>query len=345
MACGRPSAWAALGQLCISHPDACAPTRLHPPSTPTRLHPSSKYITPQDSPSCPLACLLQYLTTVVRDGRAGATTLMLLLPTALHTMLASAVLYGACLGTLVILEARFPGIASGLCQHAAVPLTWQGLVSAARQQQLQSLLPALAAAVVLPVLVNCALRWLQFQQQQPQQRQAAAAQPASGSGGSIEGVHGSSKVQHDGKEAGCPAASFSWSTSCSSSCSGSSSHRSDSQGCSDPTDILGAGPSTPLHSSITGREDDVSRQDQDSVELPPSSAQQARLPLYKSPVYSGQPLLMHLKLVGADAAAEAACVEQLPDALASVLGDAEAAAAAWQLLHVSTFSGAWGAAA
>jgi len=278
---------------------------------------------------------------VIHDGRVGAFTAMLLLPNGLHTMLASTSLYCTCLGTLLLLEARYEGIACGSC-HAVLPLTWQGLVSAARRQRLQTLLPALALAVLLPVLVNCALRWLQCQQQRPQ-RLAAAAQHASGSGGSRGGVATSSNMKDDGqKKAGCPTAAGSRSPSRSTS---SNSHCSDSQGGSHPTDILVAASSIQSGIRHVGREDDVSRQDQDSVELPPSSAQQARLPLYKSPINSGQPLLMHLKLVGADAAAEAAFVQQLPDALASVLGDAEAAAAAWQLLHVSAFPGAWGAAA
>jgi len=277
----------------------------------------------------------------MNDGRVGAFNAILLLPTGLHTILASAISYAGIVMSVCVMVARYPGIESGSCQHAALPLTWRGLVSAARRQRLQTLLPALAAAVLLPVLVNYALSWLQCQQQRPQ-RQAAATQHASGSGGSRGGVATSSNMKDDGQKAGCPTAAGSRSPSRSTS---SNSHCSDSQGGSHPTDILVAASSIQSGIRHVGREDDVSRQDQYSVKLPPSSAQQVRLPLYKSPAYSGQPLLMHLKLVGADAAAEAAFVQQLPDALASVLGDAEAAAAAWQLLHVSAFSGAWGAAA
>ena len=303
-------------------------------------HPQPRALQPSVIVSAPCACL-QYTSALIKDWRVGAFVAMLLLPNGLHTMLASATLYCSIVGAVLTLEARYPGIESGSFQHAALPLTWQGLVRSARQQRLQTLLPALAQAVLLPVLVNYALRWLQCQQQRPQ-RQAAAAQHASGSGGSRGGAATSSNMKHDGQKAGCPTAAGSRSPSRSSS---SSSHRS---GCSsgiDRSSLLVAGPSLALHSHDVGREDDVSRQDQDRAELPPSSAQPESRSLYRSPIGSGESLLMHLKLVGADAAAEAAFVQQLPDALASVLGDAEAAAAAWQLLHVSTFSGAWGAAA
>ena len=284
---------------------------------------------------------------------------MLLLPSGAHTLFASAMTFIGCLGTLLLLEARYEGIACGACQHAALPLTWRGLVTAARRQQVQSLLPALAWCVLPPLVVSAAVNWLLLRQrrrqrQRQQRRLAPAAQPARRTSHSGHSAPDPSKASAPmpssapGPNDGVDESDAATSPCTSRSASGSSHRAGVSLGPGSKDADVSAAPRQPAASVDASRDDVASQQDQDSV-APPASSTQADTParrlLYKSPADSGQPLLMHLKLVGADAAAEAAFVQQLPDALASVLGDAEAAAAAWQLLHVSAFPGAWGAAA
>ena len=318
---------------------------------------------------------LQALSQLTRDWRCGAYVSMLLLPAGIYPALASAVMYAGCLASCATVEARY-GVAAGALQHAAVPLTWQGLAGAPIWQHLGELALPFACTVLLPWAISFFLAALRLrlppppppeeQRQQQQQRQLAAGARGVVAHGSGSG-NGRSKVagaggkagaeQHagdlGGEEGGAPITP----TSAASSSSGR--QGSSPQGSSSPFDSPCRPPSTqnPLPDLRAGGADTAQLPDQATGPLGPAGDLLARPPrrpggqaLYRSPVSSDRRALLHVKLVGTDPGAEADFMEKLAGTLSDVLMPVQLAGApqatpALQLVHVSAFSGALNAAA
>jgi hypothetical protein len=243
---------------------------------------------------------------------------MLLLPAGLHTLITGALLYGGCVAVMLIIEARY-GIAGGACQHAAVPLTTGRLLAAAQQQQWQQHLPAVLSSLMLPLLVSCAWRWLQRRQS------ARARQASSDSAGSAGAEHPLGGSAGPSKPREKPAGGTDASRSPAASGSGGTDQQPAARAAA-VADEQGQQQATQLAASSLVR---LSRD---------SSS-------YHSPASDDQHPMLHLKLVGSDAAAEEAFESQLPGVLASVVEDLQqrgsvvSADALLQLLQVATFPG------
>jgi hypothetical protein len=255
------------------------------------------------------------------DWRVGMFSATLLLPAGLPVLVVSVLMYGACFALKLVIEARY-GVAAGACKHAAVPLTVQRLLAAAARQPWRQLLPAFAQSVLLPVLVSYAWAWLH-----PTPPPAARTSQHAGSASSPASLaSGSAKPGVEGARFAAGAAA------------GATSGRAQQQAAARDA---ARGPS--------GKPDTSSHPDQEKRATQPAAVSRAHAAangvLYRRPVSGARHLLLHLKVAGPDAAAEAAFVSQLPGALASRLGSMQAAAAngkaaaALQLLDMTAFPG------